>query len=348
MPHDPVDLRSDTVTKPGPEMRKAIAEAVVGDDVFRDDPTVIELERLAAEMTGYEAGLFVPSGSMGNEIAIMAHTRRGDEAIVEARSHIYLYEAGGPAVLSGVQLATLKGNRGALAAGQVEEAIRWDDIHEPITRLVCLENTHNHAGGVVYPIDTMREIRDLARARGLKVHMDGARIFNAAIASGIAAKEYCSLCDSTMFCLSKGLGAPIGSMLVGDRDFIKQAHRCRKLLGGGMRQVGIVAAAGVYALENNVQRLADDNARARRLAESLAAVADLAVDLETVQTNIVVIDVGGSGFTVDEAILRLEKEGVLVLPFGGTTIRAVTHLDIDDADIDRTIEAFNKVFAGPS
>lgn len=348
MPHDPVDLRSDTVTKPSPGMRKAIAEAVVGDDVFRDDPTVIELEHLAAEMTGQEAGLFVPSGSMGNEIAIMAHTKRGDEAIVEAESHIYLYEAGGPAVLSGVQLATLKGNRGVLTAEQVEAAIRWDDPHEPVTRLVCLENTNNHAGGVVYPIEIMREIRGLARSRGLGVHLDGARIFNAAIASGIDASEYCSLCDSTMFCLSKGLGAPIGSMLVGSGEFIKRAHRSRKLLGGGMRQVGIIAAAGIYALKNNIERLADDNARARRLGESVADVPGLEVDLETVQTNILVVDVGGSGLAVDEVILRLEKEGVLVLPFGGTTIRAVTHLDIDDADIDRTIEVFNKVFAGPS
>ena len=348
MPHDPVDLRSDTVTKPSPGMREAIAEAVVGDDVFRDDPTVIELERLAADMTGQEAGLFVPSGSMGNEVAIMTHTRRGDEAIVEAGSHIYLYEAGGPAVLSGVQLATLKGNKGVLTAGQVEKAIRWDDPHEPVTRLVCLENTNNQAGGVVYPIDIMREIRDLAGTRGLKVHLDGARIFNAAIASGIDASEYCSLCDSTMFCLSKGLGAPIGSVLVGSGEFVKRAHRCRKLLGGGMRQVGIIAAAGIFALKNNVERLAHDNARARRLGESVADVPGLAVDLETVQTNILVVDVGGSGLTVDEVILRLEKEGVLVLPFGGTTIRAVTHLDIDDADIDRTIEVFNKVFAGPS
>jgi threonine aldolase len=348
MPHDPVDLRSDTVTRPTPEMRKAIAEAVVGDDVFADDPTVIELERLAAEMTGYEAGLFVPSGSMGNEIAIMAHTRRGDEAVVEVQSHIYLYEAGGPAVLSGVQLATLKGDRGALSVARVEEAIRWDDPHEPVTRLVCLENTHNHAGGVVYPLEAMREIRDLADARDLKVHLDGARIFNASVASGIDVKEFCSVCDSTMFCLSKGLGAPIGSMLVGAKYFIKQAHRNRKLLGGGMRQVGVIAAAGLYALNNNIQRLADDHARARRIAEAVAEIPGVSIDLESVQTNIVVVDLGGSGLSVDDAIIHLEKEGVLVLPFGGTTIRAVTHLDIDDADVDRTIEVFHKVFARPS
>ena len=347
MPHNPVDLRSDTVTRPTPEMRRAISEAVVGDDVFGDDPTVIELERLAAEITGREAGLFVPSGSMGNEVSIMAHTRRGDEAIVDFDSHIYNYEAGGPAVFSGVQLAPLKGKAGILTAAQVEEAIRPDDPHEAVTRLVCLENTHNRAGGVVYPLGTMQEIYDLARARNLKVHLDGARIFNAAVASGIDAKEYCSLCDSAMFCLSKGLGAPIGSMVVGDGDFIKRAHRNRKLLGGGMRQVGIIAAAGVYALHNNIERLADDNMRARRLAEQVAEIPGVSIDLDTVQTNIIVVDLVESELGVDEAIIHLEKEGVLVVPFGRTTIRAVTHLDVDDEDVDRAIEAFKKVFTGP-
>ena len=347
MPHNPVDLRSDTVTRPTPEMRRAIAEAAVGDDVFGDDPTVNELERLSAEITGREAALFVPSGSMGNEVSIMAHTRRGDEAVVEFDSHIYNYEAAGPAVLCGVQLAPLAGSMGILTPAQIEEAIRPDDPHEPVTRLVCLENSHNRAGGVVYPLETMRDIYGLAQDRGLKVHLDGARIFNAAVASGIDAREYCALCDSMMFCLSKGLGAPIGSMVVGDRDFIHLAHRNRKLLGGGMRQVGIVAAAGIYALENNIERLADDNARAKRLAEAVSPLRGVAVDLETVQTNIVVADVSGSGLSVDDAILRLEHEGILVVPFGRTTIRAVTHLDIDDDDIDRTIAAFEKVFARP-
>ena len=233
MPHDPVDLRSDTVTRPTPEMRRAIAEAVVGDDVFKDDPTVLELERLAAEITGTEAGLYVPSGTMGNEVAILTHTRRGDEAIVDYDSHIYNYETAGPAVLSGVQLAPIKTGKRMLTMSEIEEAIRPDDEHEPITRLVCLENTHNRKGGVVYPIEEMLSIRDLAKERGLRVHLDGARIFNAAAASGIDVKEYCSLSDSVMFCLSKGLGAPIGSMLVGEQDFIDRARRNRKLLGGG-------------------------------------------------------------------------------------------------------------------
>jgi threonine aldolase len=347
MPHDPIDLRSDTVTRPSPGMRKAIAEAVVGDDVFEDDPTAHKLERLAAEMTGKEAGLFVPSGTMGNEVAILAHTRRGDEAIVEADAHIYKYEAGGPAVLSGVQVAPLAGDRGILSRAQVEAAIRPpDDIHQPLTRLICLENTHNRAGGVVYPLEIMQDIRNLAGERGLAIHLDGARIFNAAASSGKDVKAYCGLCDSTMFCLSKGLGAPIGSMVVGSTDFILRARRYRKLLGGGMRQVGIIAAAGVYALEHNVERLGEDHRRARKLAEAISRIRGLAIDLATVQTNIIVFDISKTGKSVEECGLLLEKRGVLVVGFGRTRLRAVTHLDIDDADVDRAILVFEQAFAG--
>jgi threonine aldolase len=345
MPHDPIDLRSDTVTKPSPGMREAIARAVVGDDVFEDDPTARELERLAADMTGKQAGLFVPSGTMGNEVAVLAHTQRGDEVILDADAHICRYEVAGPAVLSGVQLAPLRGERGILAASQIESAIRSDDIHQPVTRLVCLENTHNRAGGVVYPIEVMREIRALADWRGLKVHLDGARIFNAAAASGQDVKAYCALCDSVMFCLSKGLGAPIGSMVVGGADFTPLARRYRKMLGGGMRQVGIIAAAGLYALKHNVGRLVDDHTRARRLAEAVARIPKLTVDLDTVQTNILVIGVGSTGMGVDECVKLLEKQGLLVVPFGGARIRAVTHLDVDDADIDKAVSIFERVFA---
>jgi threonine aldolase len=344
MPHDPVDLRSDTVTKPTPEMRRAIAEAVVGDDVFKDDPTVERLENLAARLTGKEAGLFVPSGTMGNEIAIMTHTRRGDEVIVEYDSHIYNYEAGGPAVLSGVQLAPMKTDKGVFDISQLEAAIRPDDEHQVWTRLICLENTHNRKGGVVYPIDQMKQVRELALARKLRLHLDGARIFNASVASGIDVGEYCSLCDSVMFCLSKGLGTPIGSMVAGDHEFIDQARRYRKLLGGGMRQVGIIAAAGIYALEHNVGRLADDHRRAKRLAGGLSQIEGLEIDMETVQTNIVVVDIAGSGLTVGECLILLEKMGVLVVPFGRTKIRAVAHLDIDDADVDRAVSVFGQVF----
>jgi len=326
-------------------MRRAIAEAVVGDDVFLDDPTVKELESLAATLTGKEASVYVPSGTMGNEIAILCHTQRGDEAIVEYDSHIYNYEAAGPAVLSGVQLAPIKTERGIFSVRQVEEAIRPDDEHEPVTRLVCLENTHNRKGGVVYPLDSMKGIRDLALERGLAVHLDGARIFNAAAATGIAVRDYCSLCASVMFCLSKGLGAPIGSMLAGDADFIRKARRYRKLLGGGMRQVGIIAAAGIYALKHNVERLVEDHRRARHLAERLAVIDGIHVDLDSVQTNIVVVDIAESGLTVDRCILLLEEEGVLVVPFGRTTVRAVTHLDIDDEDVETAISVFESVFS---
>ena len=345
MPHDPVDLRSDTVTRPSPGMRKAIAEAVVGDDVFVDDPTVKKLESLAAELTGKEASIFVPSGTMGNEIAILCHTARGDEAIIEFDSHIYNYETAGPAVLAGVQLAPIKTERGMFSVEDIELAIRPDDEHEPVTKVVCLENTHNRKGGVVHSTESMKAIRDLARRRGLKTHLDGARIFNAAVRAGIAASEFCTLCDSVMFCLSKGLGAPIGSVLAGDAEFIRKARRYRKLLGGGMRQVGIIASAGIYALENNIDRLGEDHRRARHLAETLSRIPGLSIDLESVQTNIVVIDVAGSGLCVEECTNMLEKHGVLVIPFGRTTVRAVTHLDIDDEDIEKAVSAFDKVFA---
>jgi threonine aldolase len=345
MPHDPVDLRSDTVTRPTPEMRKAIAEAIVGDDVFHDDPTVTELERLAAEITGREAAIYVPSGTMGNEIAILCHTHRGDEAIVESDSHIYNYESAGPAVLSGVQLAPVKTESGILTPVHVEEAIRPDDEHEPVTSLICLENTHNRKGGVVYPLEVMKQIRSLASRRHLKIHLDGARIFNAAVSSGIDVKKYCAIGDSVMFCLSKGLGAPIGSMLVGDSDLIHTARRYRKLLGGGMRQVGIIASAGIYALQNNISRLADDHHRARQLAEGLAQIPSISINLSSVQTNIIVVDIEKSGLSVEECTLLLEKRRVLVVPFGRTTIRAVTHLDIDDGDVEGALKAFRAVFS---
>lgn len=346
MGHEIVDLRSDTVTKPSPGMRKAMAEAEVGDDVFGDDPTVKQLENLAADLTGQEAALFVPSGTMGNEIAILAHTQRGDEAIVEYDSHIYNYETAGPAVLSGVQLSPIKTESGFFTIPELEDALRPDDIHEPVTRLICLENTHNRKGGRVLPIEVLKEIRQFAEIHGLKIHMDGARIFNAACASGVSVKDYCRLCDSTMFCLSKGLGAPIGSMLVGSADFIERARRYRKMLGGGMRQVGIIAAAGIYALRNNIDRLEDDHRRARMLADGIAKIDKIDLVPSKVETNIVVVDLRRSGKSVEQVILELEQKGVRVVAFGKTRIRAVTHLDVDDDDILRAIEAFEKVFEG--
>ncbi|MGQ9603596.1 MAG: low-specificity L-threonine aldolase [bacterium] len=345
MGHEIVDLRSDTVTKPSLGMRRAIADAEVGDDVFGDDPTVKELESLAASIAGQESALFVPSGTMGNEVAILSHTQRGDEVIVEFDSHIFNYETAGPAVMSGVQLLPIRTERGWFSISDLENALRPDDVHEPVTRLICLENTHNRKGGRVLPIEDLKKIRDFADCHGLKIHMDGARIFNAACASGASAKDYCLLCDSTMFCLSKGLGAPIGSMLVGSSEFIERARRYRKMLGGGMRQTGVIAAAGIYALANNVGRLGDDHRRARALAEGISGIGKIELVPNEVETNIVVVDVGKSGKSVEEVILQLEQYGVRVVTFGKTRIRAVTHLDIDDEDIERAVEAFRRVFA---
>lgn len=345
MGHEIVDLRSDTVTKPSLGMRRAIADAEVGDDVFGDDPTVKELESLAANIAGQESALFVPSGTMGNEVAILSHTQRGDEVIVEFDSHIFNYETAGPAVMSGVQLLPVRTERGTFSISDLENALRPDDVHEPITRLICLENTHNRKGGRVLPIEDLKKIRDFADCHGLKIHMDGARIFNAACASGASAKDYCLLCDSTMFCLSKGLGAPIGSMLVGSSEFIERARRYRKMLGGGMRQAGLIAAAGIYALTNNVGRLGDDHRRARALAEGISGIGKIELVPNEVETNIVVVDVGKSGKSVEEVILQLEQYGVRVVIFGKTRIRAVTHLDIDDEDIERAVQAFRRVFA---
>jgi threonine aldolase len=328
-----IDLRSDTVTRPSPEMRQAIFEARVGDDVFQDDPTVQRLEALLAERLSKEAALFVPSGTMSNQVAINAHTHPGDEIILERNCHTFNYEVGGPAVLAGVQLHPLDGRHGILTAEQVQAAIRPDDIHIPPTRLICLENTHNRAGGVIYPIEEIRRIAALARERGIAMHLDGARLFNASVASDVPARDYAAPFDSVSICLSKGLGAPVGSMLAGRRDFISRCRRYRKLFGGGMRQVGILAAAGIYALENNIDRLAEDHRNARAFAERIAHIEGIRIDLETVQTNIVVMDIAGLGLDAPAAVARLKDRGLLVVIFGATRIRAVTHLDVTTEEV---------------
>ncbi len=341
-----IDLRSDTVTRPSPGMRDAIFRAEVGDDVFGDDPTVIRLEEMLADMLAKEAALFVPSGTMANQVAINAHTQPGDEVIVDRNCHTYNYEVAAHAVLSGVQLHALEGYRGVLTAEQVEEAIREDDVHLPRTSLICLENTHNRAGGVVYPIDEIRRIAWVARDRTLSMHLDGARLFNASVASGTAVKEYAALFDSVSICLSKGLGAPVGSMLAGRRDFIKRCRRYRKMYGGGMRQVGILAAAGIYALENNIERLAEDHRNARLFAERVSQIQGIAIDLETVQTNIVVMDISGLKMDSIRAMGMLQKNGCLVVVFGPQKIRAVTHLDVAEEDVLAACEIFERTFRG--
>ncbi|WP_027717064.1 low-specificity L-threonine aldolase [Desulfovirgula thermocuniculi] len=339
-----IDLRSDTVTVPDREMRAAMAGAAVGDDVYGEDPTVRQLEEKAADLVGKEAALFVPSGTMGNQVALLAHTERGDEVILDEEAHIYYYEAGSPAMLAGVQLKPVAGLLSERGPEVLRRAFRPPDIHFPPTRLVCLENTFNRGGGTVMPPEVMREIFALARERGLAVHLDGARIFNAAVALGCDVREFTRYCDSVMFCLSKGLGAPVGSLLAGSREFIARARRYRKALGGGMRQAGVLAAAGLVALKN-IPRLAEDHANARLLAEALAGMPGMSVDLRTVQTNIVVARLTG-GWPAPAFAERLAQEGVRCHAIGPNAVRFVTHRDVSRADIEAAIAIIGKVLAG--
>jgi len=337
-----VDLRSDTVTKPTPEMRKAMAAAEVGDDVMGEDPTVNRLEATAAEIMGKEAALFVTSGTMGNQVAVLSHTERGNEVILDDQSHIYYYEAGAPAMLSGVQLRPVGGMHGLDAVTLVENAIREDNIHFPKTALICLENTHNRGSGSVMLPEKMQEIYLLARERGLAVHVDGARIFNAAAALGCEPTVFTKWCDSIMFCLSKGLGAPVGSILAGNKEFIARARRFRKALGGGMRQAGVLAAAGLVAL-NSVPRLAEDHERAKILASSLDSVPGVILDMSRIQTNIIVADVAGTGMSAEDYVSALKMRGVLTGTFGPTLVRFVTHRDVSPADVEYAVEVIKNL-----
>ena len=342
---DYIDLRSDTVTKPTPEMREAMAEAEVGDDVYRDDPTVNQLEELAAGMLGKEASLFVPSGTMGNLIALLVHCQRGNEAIVGDKSHIYLNEAGGMSALGGIQPWPLPNQKdGTLALDDILASIRTEDVHHPITRLICLENTQNICGGVPLTPEYTRQVGDLAHKNNLSLHIDGARIFNAAVAQNVDVKELAAPADSIMFCLSKGLASPIGSMLVGTSKFIARARHIRKMLGGGMRQVGIVAAAGIISLEKMTRRLADDHARARKLADGLKQVQGLLIDEGLPYSNMVYLnltnDVKTDTKTITERMLKL---GILLDPDNARRFRLVTHYWIDDSAVEKTIKAFKTV-----
>ena len=338
-----IDLRSDTVTRPTPAMRKAMSEAEVGDDVFGEDPTVNALQERVAKMLGKEATLFVPSGTMANQLAIKSHTQPGDEVIIEATSHPYNFEGGGGAVLSGIQFHCLKGLRGILDASQIEEGIRPDDHHFPVTRLICLENTHNRGGGAIYPIDKMAEIYRLAKSKGLLVHLDGARLWNASVATRIGLHEYGQWADSVSVCLSKGLGAPIGSLVAGSRIFIDRVHRFRKMFGGGMRQVGIIAAAGRYALDHHLERLKEDHQNAKRLAVGLKELKGVSLDPKHVETNIVIFDVTETGKTGLQIAEAMKHHGILIHAFGKTQIRVVTHLDVSGEDIEIALKAFEEV-----
>ena len=337
------DLRSDTVTKPTPEMRRAMAEAEVGDDVYGEDPTVNKLQARAAEIFEREAALFVPSGSMGNVIAIKVWTHHGNEVICEERGHINQYEMASMSALAGCMPRTTSAPDGILTWELIEPLIRPKVYYRAQTGLISLENTHNMAGGTVYPPETAEEICDRAHAAGLPVHLDGARIFNAAVAQGRSVAELTRKFDSVMFCLSKGLGAPVGSLLVGTREFIEKAHVCRKLLGGGMRQVGVLAAAGLVALEKSPGRLHEDHENARYLAEGLAQIPGISLDPKKVQTNIVIFNVCGTGRTAAEISAELARRKVLAGPTDKYAIRMVTHCDVHRAGINRALAALREI-----
>jgi len=343
-----IDLRSDTVTKPTPKMRQAMLEAAVGDDVFGEDPTVNALQEKVARLLSKEAALFVVSGTMANQLAIKAHTQPGDEVIIEASSHAMNFEGGAGAVLSGVQFFGIHGNRGIFDAAQVEAAIRVDDVHFPVSRLVVVENTHNRGGGTVFPLGKIREVRDLATRRGLRMHMDGARLWNACVASGISPSEYAAPFDSVSICLSKALGCPIGSLVAGPKDFVKRVHRFRKMVGGGTRQAGILAAAGIYALDHHIDRLEEDHRKAKRLAQGLVFIKNIIIRPEEVETNILYFDTSPSGRSAQEIASALKERRILVHPTSKSLIRLVTHLDVSFEDVNETLKGIKEVMDRPS
>ena len=332
-----IDLRSDTVTKPTPAMRRAMADAPVGDDVYGDDPSIGALERRTAELLGKEDAVYMVSGTMTNQVALRAHTESGDEVLADAAAHIAVLERGAPAALSGITLRGLPGRNGIFTAADVRAALRVPHVFLPPTqtptKILCLENTHNIGGGTIWPLPAIGAVAEVARAHGLKLHLDGARLWNAAVATGIAEAQYAAQFDTVSVCFSKGLGAPVGSALAGSRAFISRARRFKALFGGGIRQGGIVAAGALYAIEHHRVRLADDHAKARRFAERIASLPGIAVDLATVQTNIVrfrLTEMAAQAF-VD----RCYAQGVHMLSSGARGVRAVMHLDVDEADVDR-------------
>jgi threonine aldolase len=343
---DTVDLRSDTITKPTAAMRKAMAEAEVGDDVFGEDPTVNMLEDMAARRLGKEAGLFVASGTMGNLVSQMTHCGRGDEMILGNQNHIFYYEQGGSAAIGGIHSRTLPNEPdGTLDLKAVEEAVRPDNVHYPVTRLIVVENTHNRCNGSPVAPSYMHRLGDLARKYDVKIHVDGARLFNAARALGVRTWKLVERADSVSICLSKGLGAPAGSVVCGSNEFVARARRIRKVLGGGMRQAGVLAAAGVVALTEMVDRLVEDHSNARKLAYGLSEINGLNIDPDSVKTNIVYFEIDRDGATAARLCEKLEKEGVRVLPMESNRLRAVTNYHIEEKDIDRVLGAFARVLS---
>jgi threonine aldolase len=333
-----VDLRSDTVTKPTPEMRRAMAEAEVGDDVFGEDPTVNRLQDRVAEMLGAEAALFVPTGSMGNLISLRSLTQPGDEVICHEWAHFVLFEVGSLSAVAGVQARPIPGNRAVLDPDLVARTVNPPMYSFPRSAVVAIENTHNVAGGAVYPLDDVKALRKVADDHGLAVYLDGARIFNASVASGVPAAEYFDHVEAMSFCFSKGLGCPVGSMVVGTGEFIERAHRYRKMHGGGMRQVGILAAACLIALDQMIGRLADDHANARRLAGGIAALREEAVSVDDVETNIVLVSTRPLGFEPQELAAAMGERGIKFLPYRPGVVRMMTHLDVSTEDVDYSLE----------
>lgn len=331
-----IDIRSDTVTKPSKGMREAMFNAEVGDDVFSEDPTINKLQERCAEMTGKEKALYVSSGCLGNQLSIKSHTQPGDEILLESESHIFNYETAAPSVISHVQVMTVRGENGVMQLDEIKKYIRTKEYYFPRTRLICFENTHNRAGGVIQPIENIKEISAYARENGIKLHMDGARIFNAYVETGINIKEYASYVDSISFCFSKGLGAPVGSIICGDTEFITTAHKWRKILGGGMRQAGILAAAAMYALDNNIDRLKEDNNKAKYFAKEISKLDWINVNPELVHTNIVIF--ASTKFKKNDLIKILKEKGVLISAGSFENLRAVFHLDVSMDEMKKAVE----------
>ena len=341
-----IDLRSDTITQPTADMRRAMFAATVGDDVFAEDPTINALQEKAARLLGKEAAIFVASGTMANQLSIKAHTQPGDEVIIEAGAHAMNFEGGAGAVLSGVQFFGVPGSRGIIDAAQVEAAIRVDDVHFPVSRLIVIENTHNRGGGSVFPLGKIQQIRELATRRGLRMHMDGARLWNACVATGTSPAAYAAPFDSVSVCLSKGLGCPVGSLVLGSKDFIKRVRRFRKMVGGGWRQAGFLAAAGIYALDHHIDRLQEDHRKALKLAQGLAEIKNVVINPAEVETNILFFDVSRVERTAQEVAAAAKAKGVLLHPTAKTRIRCVTHLDVSFEDIDHALGAIEAVMKG--
>lgn len=336
-----IDIRSDTVTRPSKGMLNAILNAKVGDDVFGEDPTINELQERCAAITGKEKAIFVPTGCMANQLALKAHTKQGDEVIVERESHILNYETAAPAIISNVQLYSVPGINGVMKPDDIEKYIRPKDYYFPLTRLICLENTHNRAGGTIQPIENIKAISAIATKYQIKMHLDGARIFNASTATGISVKEYASYFDSISFCFSKGLGAPVGSILCGNEEFITLAHKWRKILGGGMRQAGVLAAAGIYALDNNIERLSEDHEKAQYFAKEISQIDGINIDLETVHTNIVIFST--AKYRKPEFISLLREKGVIISSGSFENLRAVFHLDVTMEEVKEAAEVIKEV-----